>query len=73
MKNILTIFKKEWDRVIKDRRLVFSVILLPGLMIFLIYTFMGTALSNFTETDSAKVAIVSPTDEIGRASCRERV
>lgn len=62
MKNILTIFKKEWDRVIKDRRLVFSVILLPGLMIFLIYTFMGTALSNFTETDSAKVAIVSPTD-----------
>ena len=62
MKNILTIFKKEWDRVIKDRRLVFSVILLPGLMIFLIYTFMGTALSNFTETDSAKVAIISPTD-----------
>jgi len=61
MKNILTIFKKEWDRVIKDKRLVFSVILLPGLMIFLIYTFMGSALSSFTETDVANVAIVSPT------------
>lgn len=61
MKNILTIFKKEWDRVIKDRRLVFSVILLPGLMIFLIYTFMGSALSSFTETDVANVAIVNPT------------
>ncbi len=46
MKNIWTIFKKEWDRVIKDRRLVISVMLLPGFMIFLIYSFIGTALQN---------------------------
>lgn len=60
MKNIWTIFKKEWDRVIKDKRLVFSVMLLPGLMIFLIYSFMGSALSNFTEEEIANVAIINP-------------
>jgi len=63
MKNILTIFKKEWDRVIKDKRLVFSVILLPGLMIFLIYSFMGNAISNFTEEEVQDVAIVAPVDD----------
>ena len=63
MKNILTIFKKEWDRVIKDRRLVFSVILLPGLMIFLIYSFMGNAISSFTEEEVQDVAIVAPVDD----------
>lgn len=57
MKNIWTIFKKEWDRVIHDRRLVISVMLLPGLMIFLIYTFMGTAIENFTNIETANIAI----------------
>jgi sodium transport system permease protein len=61
MKNVWTIFKKEWDRVIKDKRLVFSVMILPGLMIFLIYTFMGGAMSNLYTDDPGNVAIVSPT------------
>ncbi len=60
MRNVWTIFKKEWDRVIKDKRLVFSVMLLPGLMIFLIYSFMGTALNNFAQEETAKVAIIHP-------------
>ncbi len=63
MKNILTVFKKEWDRVIKDRRLVLTVIILPGLMIYLIYTFMGVAVSNFTESESYDVVLVNVTDE----------
>jgi len=63
MKNIWTIFKKEWDRVTKDKRLVFSVFLLPGLMIFFIYSFMGSALANFTTEDAARVAIVNPVAE----------
>ncbi|MBN2540771.1 MAG: ABC transporter permease [Bacilli bacterium] len=60
MKNILTIFKKEWDRVIKDKRLVLTVMLMPGLMIFLIYTFIGTALQNTMNQDIYQVAIVNP-------------
>jgi sodium transport system permease protein len=60
MKNILTIFKKEWDRVIKDRRLVIMVILMPGLLIYLIYSFMGLAINN-GEEQVADVAIVNLT------------
>ena len=47
MRNILTIFKKEFTRVIKDKRLAFSVILMPGLMIYLIYSLMGNMMTEF--------------------------
>jgi sodium transport system permease protein len=60
MRNILTIFKKEWDRVIKDKRLVFSVMLLPGLMIFVLYSFIGGAVTSmYTDLDE-RIAIVNP-------------
>lgn len=62
MKNILTIFKKEWDRVIKDRRLVLMVILLPGLLIYMIYSVMGTMINNQTEVVS-DIAIVNPEED----------
>ncbi len=62
MRNVLTIFKKEWDRVIKDKRLVFTVIFLPGLMIFLIYSFMGTAMQN-SQNNFTEVAIVNQTED----------
>ena len=60
MKNILTIFKKEWDRVIRDKRLVITVLLLPGIMIFLIYSLMGTAMQNLTTKDVYDIAIINP-------------
>lgn len=60
MKNILTIFKKEWDRVIKDKRLVITIMILPGLMIFLVYTFIGTAMTNMTSQDVYDIAVVNP-------------
>ena len=44
MKNIITVFKKEFYRVISDRRLVFTAILLPGLAIYVMYTFIGSAI-----------------------------
>lgn len=50
MKNILTIIKKEFARFFKDRRMVFSVFL-PGIMIFLVYTLMGTVMSNVGKVD----------------------
>jgi sodium transport system permease protein len=61
MNAILTIFKKEWDRVIKDKRLVLSVMLLPGLMIFLIYSIMGNVITDFATQEPGHVAIVNPT------------
>ncbi|MGD9909657.1 MAG: ABC transporter permease [Candidatus Izemoplasmatales bacterium] len=59
MKNIWTIFKKEWDRVIKDKRLVISVMFLPGFMIFLIYSFIGTAINNTVNNTVYNVKIVN--------------
>ncbi len=43
--NIFTIFKKEMARFFKDKRLVITTILLPGIMIYAMYTFMGTMMS----------------------------
>ena len=50
---ILTVMRKELARFFGDYRMVMTTILLPGILIFVLYQFMG--------------------DEIGRASCRERV
>ena len=36
MKGWLTIFKKELTRFFKDKRMVVSTLLLPGLMIYLV-------------------------------------
>ncbi|MBI9008646.1 MAG: ABC transporter permease [Tenericutes bacterium] len=63
MKNILTIFKKEWDRVIKDKRLIITVMILPGLMIFIIYSFIGTAMQGMFQDDVYDIAICNPTPE----------
>lgn len=46
MKNVYIIFKKEFYRVMSDRRLVFTAILLPGLAIYIMYTFIGSAIGN---------------------------
>ncbi len=61
MRNIVTIFKKEWDRVIKDKRLVITVMLLPGLMIFIIYSIMGGVLDDLQNPAVNNIGIVNPT------------
>ena len=48
---IITIFKKEIARFFGDKRTAFSTILLPGIMIFVMYSFMGDALSNQFSVD----------------------
>ena len=50
MKNILTILKKEFTRFFKDRRMVLSIFL-PGIMIFLLYTIMGSIISDVNKPD----------------------
>ena len=44
--SILTIMKKELARFFGDKKVAFSTILLPGLMIFVLYSFMGSALTS---------------------------
>ena len=43
--NTLTIIKKEFARFFGDKRMVISTILVPGLMIYLLYSLMGTMMS----------------------------
>ncbi len=46
MNKTFIIAKKELYRFFTDRRLLFSTVLLPGLMVYIIYTFMGSAFSS---------------------------
>lgn len=43
---IFIVMKKELARFFGDKRMVMTTVLLPGLMIFLMYQFMGTAISS---------------------------
>lgn len=44
--SILTIIKKEFARFFGDKRMVFTTIIMPGLLIYLIYSFMGDGLKD---------------------------
>ena len=64
MNNVLTIIKKEFARFFKDKRLVLSTLILPGLLIFLLYTLMGSVFTGSTQTYTAKV--VNPSAVFGQ-------
>lgn len=49
MNSILTIFKKEFYRVMSDKRLIFTSIILPGLAIYLMYSFLGSVIQREIE------------------------
>ena len=55
MKQILTIMKKELKRFFCDRRMVMTTVLLPGLMIYLIYSLMGNALTDSFGVDEGYI------------------
>lgn len=48
--SIWIIAKKELDRFFRDSRMVISTVLLPGLLIYIMYSFMGSALANQFDT-----------------------
>jgi len=65
--NLWTIMKKEFARFFGDKRMVLSVLLLPGIMIYAIYSFMGTAMSDQFHTDDTylcKIAFHNLPDSI---------
>lgn len=58
MKNIWTIMKKELARVFKDPRLILMVFIVPGLMIYVMYSIMGTSMQKQSENVDKEKAIV---------------
>ena len=48
---LLAIIGKEFRRFFTDRRIVLTTILLPGLTIYIVYSFMGNALNNILTVD----------------------
>lgn len=54
--DMLTIIRKEFARFFKDKKMVFTTVLMPGLMIYFLYTFMGQGMMKEFETDDAYVA-----------------
>ncbi len=56
MNNIMTIIKKELARFFGDRRLVFTTVIMPGLLIYLMYTLMGEGMMKQLTTADDYVA-----------------
>lgn len=58
MKGMWTIFRKELARFFGDKRMVITSLLLPGLLIYVLYSFMGSAfMSGSEETQIPVVAL----------------
>ena len=68
MKNgIWIIMKKELIRFFTDRRLILTTILMPGVLIYLMYSLMGTAITNMytPQTGATEVLVSGLPDSIG--------
>ncbi len=59
MKGILTVFKKELARIFGDKRLAFVTILLPGILIYTIYSLMGDFIMSDMQADTTLTPIVA--------------
>ena len=57
MKNIFTVMRKEFARFFGDKRMIVSLIL-PAVLIYVIYSFMGSALSDMFAPDADYVPTV---------------
>ena len=53
--NTLTIIKKEFARFFGDRQLLFTALIMPGLLIYLIYTFLGNGIQNMVTSGAQEV------------------
>ena len=51
MKNgAFVVFRKEMARFLGDRRLFFTTVILPGLLIFIMYNIMGNVMADTIKT-----------------------
>ena len=51
MRNVWMIIKKELTRFFTDKRMLISIFL-PGVLIYFLYSFMGSAMSDATISDA---------------------
>lgn len=58
MKNVYNVFKKEFDKIIKFPRAIFSSLILPGLIIFIVYFFIGTIMESEFANAEAEPSII---------------
>lgn len=58
MKGIIAIIKKEFARFFLDRRMLLTTIIMPGLLIYIVYTLMGTFMTELAGGDSRYNAAV---------------
>ena len=53
--NTLTIIKKEFARFFGDRQLLFTTVIMPGLMIYIIYSLMGSGINKMVTEGANEV------------------
>ena len=56
--NTLTIIKKEFARFFGDRQMLFTAVLLPGLLIYIIYSFMGIGMKKMVTEGANELVTV---------------
>lgn len=57
-KGILTVAKKELARFFGDKRMAITTLLVPGIMIYVLYSFMGSAITDMYSVDDEYVSVV---------------
>ncbi len=65
--NMVTVMKKEFTRFFTDSRMVLTTLLMPGIMIYLLYSVMGSGISSQFETKEdfqAKVCVQNMPESI---------
>lgn len=70
MNKIFNLVKKELDKIFKNPRAILSTFILPGLLIFIIYTVMGNVMATQQDDLSKqnyKVAVVNPSQKFTEA------
>ena len=53
--NTLTIIKKEFARFFGDRQLLFTTVIMPGLLIYIIYSLMGNGIQKMITEGASEV------------------
>ena len=56
--NTLTIIKKEFARFFGDKQLLFTTVILPGLLIYIVYSFMGTGMKKMATEGANELVIM---------------
>ena len=58
MKNVFKLMKKELDKIFRDPRLIFTTILLPGILLFILYTLFGNISSDLTSDITKHTSVI---------------